>query len=269
MKISDVIAMVAAVVALSALFISIYSAYVTQRVATSGFQSAEHVKSDTANLLAALRGIVIKGVLYTQQDQARRDEPTAPEYIDIRPEKAALQTFLNSSTAIAYYAFVAKKSRQANETGKSGEEWRTFFLLLGQLLSTSNQYSAARQAAHIEKMFDTITNDDIEEMSDGLEDLVGSIKSIMKERQYDPIFNVLVDRPGEQPFDFAEFVKYLREQGVKDPDVDLSWSVISSDVDQTKDAVSRGAKVHVTPSEIIARYPEQAKRFRATTQHGH
>jgi hypothetical protein len=208
-------------------------------------------------------------VLYSQQDKSRRDDATAPEYIDIRPEKTALQAFLNSPTAVAYYVFVAEKSRQASEAGRKEEVWRTFFLRLGQLLNTANQYEAAQQAAQLEKMFDTITDKDIEEMSDSLEDLVSSIKSMMKARPYDPIFNVLVDRPGEQPFDFPKFVKYLREHGVQDPDVDLASSVISGDVNLTKDAFSRGAKVSVTGSDIIARYPEQVKRYRESMQAEH
>jgi hypothetical protein len=269
MKIGDLIALVAAVIAVLALFISIYSAYVTQRVATSGFQSSEHVKSDTATLLATLRAIIIKGVLYTQEDKAVRDDPGNPDYIDIRPEKAMLQTFLSSPTAIAYYAFVAKKSRQATDAGRQGEEWRVFFLRLGQLMSTANQYAAAQQAAHIEKMFDTLTDEDIEGMSEGLEDLVGSIKSIMNERLHDPIFNVVVDKPGEQAIDAVEFVKYLREHGVKDPDVDLFWSAGSGDLDLTKDALARGAKINITDSEIIARYPEQLKSYLNALQKGH
>ena len=52
-EISEVIALVSAVFALLALFVSIYTALVTERVATSGFQSAEKVKSDTASLMAA------------------------------------------------------------------------------------------------------------------------------------------------------------------------------------------------------------------------
>jgi hypothetical protein len=54
LKTSDVIALVAAVVAGLSLAISIYAIGSTERIATSGFQSAQKVKLDTAMLLAAL-----------------------------------------------------------------------------------------------------------------------------------------------------------------------------------------------------------------------
>jgi hypothetical protein len=193
MKASDITALVSAAIAVLALFISIYAAYVTQRVATSGFQSAERVKSDTASLLAALRGIMIKSALYTQTDPKTRDDDQRADFIDIRPEKAAIQSFLNSSTALAYYDFVARKSKAAKEAGKKGEEWRVFFLALATLLHTGNTYGAGLQAAKIEKMFDTVSEEDIEEMSSGLEDLGGSIKRISQDRQNDPLLYVLVD----------------------------------------------------------------------------
>lgn len=115
---SDIIALVSAVVAVVALFVSLYAARVTRRVATSGFQSAERVKSDTANLLAALRGIMIKAALCTQDDPKTRDNKQRADCIDIRPEKAAIQSFLGSSTAIAYYDFAAKRARRRRNRAK-------------------------------------------------------------------------------------------------------------------------------------------------------
>lgn len=259
---SDIIAFVSSAIAAIALFISIYAAYVTQRVATSGFQSAEKLKSDTAALLSNLRGIMVKSALYTQQDPKIRDNPKSPEYIDIGPEKAGIQTFLNSPTAIAYYAYVANKSKKARDTGKKEEEWRVFFLQVEQLLHTGNTYSAGKLAARIEKMFDSVSGQDIEDMSSQLEDLPGSIRQILQERQYDPIFAVLVDETGEKkkrPFD--EFVTYLRAQGIKDPDVDLFWSAINGDASLAEDALKRGAKVNTTDTEIEIRYKELWEKF--------
>ena len=266
LKASDITALVSAVVAVLALFISLYAAYVTQRVATSGFQSAEKVKSDTASLLAALRSIMIKSALYTQQDPKNRDDDTRADYIDIRPEKAAIQNFLISSTAIAYYDFAAKRSKKARETGKKDEDWRVFFLMLVTLLHTDNTYSAGVQAAKLEKMFDTVSEEDIEGMSSGLEDLVGSIKRISQERQNDALLYVLVDNAGKKEASFEDFVGFLRAQGIKDPDVDLFWSAANDDVNLSKDALKRGAKVNTTEGEIKSRYKGLWEKFSSGQQ---
>lgn len=261
MKASDLTALVSAAVAVLALFISIYAAYETQRVATSGFQSAERVKSDTATLLAALRGMMIKSALYTQQDPKTRDDEKRAGYIDIRPEKAVIQSFLNSSTAIAYYDFAAKKSKKAQEVGKKGEEWRVFFLMLVTLLHTDNTYGAGLQAAKLEKLFDTVSEEDIEEMSSDLENLVGSIKRIAEDRRNDPLLYVLVDNLGKNEARFEDFVEFLRKQGIKDPDVDLFSSAGSGDLALAKDALKRGAKVNTTDGEIRSRYKDLWEKF--------
>jgi hypothetical protein len=265
MKLSDVIAMVAAAVAFIALFIGIYAAYVTERVAGSGFQSAERVKADTASLLAALRGIMVKAALYTQQDPASRDDEKKPDYIDVRPEKAVIQGFLNSPTAVAYYVFVAERSKNATKAGKPGEEWRVFFLLIADLLRTSNTYSCGLQAAKIEKMFDTVSDDDIESMSSHLEDLVGSVKGMIRERQNDVLMSVFVDKldSGPDMNEFEAFVGFLRSKGIKDPDVDLFWASTSGDTEVAKDALKRGARVNVTDKEIISRYQQLWKEYSA------
>jgi hypothetical protein len=265
LKTSDVIALVSAAVAGLSLAISIYAISSQERVATSGFQSAQKVKLDTAELLSALRGIMLKAALYTQQDPKRRDDQNYSDYIDIRPEKASIQRFLNSATAVAYYAFVARRSSAAGKAGKKGEEWRIFFLSLAQLLNTSNTYSAGKSAAKIETMFDDVSEEDIEEMSAGLEDLPGSVRKILKGRSDDLIIKVMTELGAKSEADskFPDFVAYLREQGVKDPDVDLFWSAISGDKNVAQDALTRGAKLNTTEGDIISKYQDLWKRFNA------
>jgi len=169
-EISDVIALVSAVFALLALFVSIYTALVTERVATSGFQSAEMVKSDTASLMAALRGIMVKGALYSQLDKTTRDDSKSSGYVDIAPEKTVIQGFIDSPTALAYYAYAADRSKEAREQGDKPEAWRTFFLSLTDVLRTDNPYSAAKKAGELEKMFDAVSDRDLTEISSNLED---------------------------------------------------------------------------------------------------
>lgn len=268
-SVSDLIALVSALVATLALFISIYAARMTRQVATSGFQSAERVKLDTANLLSALRGLMIKGALYTQQDPKIRDDKNSPIHISIDPERTAIQTFLSSSTALAYYAFVSNKSKMARDAGRKGEEWRIFFLYLVQLLQRGNLYEVGKLAGKVEKMFDGVTSVDIEEMSAGLQNLPRAIRKILEERQYDVLLHVLVDMQDEKrQRSFEDFVAFLRNQGIKDPDVDLFWSAIDGSVELAQDALGRGAKVNVTEGEIKTRYKELWNQFNSAKPAG-
>ena len=118
---SDIVAIVSAGIALLALFIGLYASFVAQRVATSDFQAVELVKSETAQLISVLRSLVMKGVVWSQQDKERRDDPNFESYVDTKPERKLIETFQHSSTALAYYTFVAKKSKEARVSGKKGE----------------------------------------------------------------------------------------------------------------------------------------------------
>jgi hypothetical protein len=128
-------------------------------------------------------------------------------------------------------------------------------------LGTDNQYAAAVLAARIEKMLDRVENRDIEEMSADLEDLSGSIKNIMIYRQHDPLLSVLVDRKDDTDSDFDEFLQYLKEQGIKDPDLDLFLAASSGDAELAEDALKRGGRLQATQGDIFQRYPGQLKDF--------
>ncbi len=260
LHVSDVIALASVLVAVVALAMSVYTTYITRHIATTGFQSAERVKSDTAVLLAALRGIMIKSALYTQQNPVIRNDRSRDDFIDISPEKAILQGFLNSSTAVAYYDLVAMKSRSAVEAGKQGEPWRVFFLYLATLLYTANTYAAGKWAARVEKMMDSLSEDDIKTMSNRLENLTGSIKRIAAHRKDDVLLHVLVDSKDEHQ-DFEAFIQFLHAKGIHDPDVDLFRSIISGDAKVREDALKKGARLSVTDTEIITRYKEEWKQF--------
>jgi hypothetical protein len=265
---SDIIALVSAVLAVLALFIGIYAALVTQRVATSGFQSAEKVKSDTATLLATLRSLMIKAALYSQQDPKTRNDEKRPDYIDIRPEKGVIQSFLISPTAVAYYAFVAQRSKKARDAGTKGEEWRIFFARLVDLSHSDNTYAAGLLAGKIEKMFDTVSDADLEKMSSNLEDIIASIKGMAREREHDTLIHVVVDEIGKGEPDFESFISFLRKQSINDPDVDLFWSAMSGDTKLAQDALKRGAKVSITEGEIKARYQQLWEKFKSDQKKG-
>jgi len=268
LKPSDLIASASAVLAFIALLIGIYAAIVTQRVATSGFQSAEKVKSDTAVLVAALHGLIVKAAPYSQEDSKLRDDKNFSEYIDIQPEKAIIQSFLNSPTAIAYYSFVIRKSKEATEAGR-GEEWRVFFAYLSKLTSETSVLSAGKDAVQIEGMFENISDDDLEEMSSSLENLVGTIKTTLRDRRYDTLVEGFVRwvHDGQSHEDDSQtiqkFLSYLRDQGINDPDVDMLWAARSGNSEILRNALQHGANVNVTPSQIISRYKQMWQTFEA------
>jgi len=252
---AETIAYWSAILAVVAAFISLYAVHVTRTVATSGFQSAERVKSDTAGLLAALRSLMVKGALYTQQDSKQRDDASSPGFIDIKPERAVIQMFLCSPTAIAYHSFAADKGREATESGKRSEPWRAFGLQLAGVLQGGNPMSAALQAARLEKLLDGVTDDQLTAISANLEDLPGAIDKLRRARPHDVLTQVLFSMEDDSPHHvLPQFVEFLREQGVDDPEVDLLWASSTGRVDVAQEALKRGASVNVDAKTIIARH---------------
>ena len=265
---SQAIALGSAIVALFSLLVSTYAVKNARRVQTSGFKASESVKSDTARLVATLRSLMLKGVLYTQQERATRDKASEPHFIDLKAEKNAIQDFLTSSTALAYYGYAARSSESSRIQGKEGDEWRIFFLRLVGLLHICNPYAVAKEAAWIEKMIEPITGKDIEYMSAGLNDISATLTQIMQDRQHDPIFHVLVDLNREddkKENDLAlEFILHLELTGKDDNDLRLFAGVIRDDIDKVKAAAEAGAKVNITIGELLRRYKDEFQEFRMT-----
>ena len=137
--------------------------------------------------------------------------------------------------------------------------------MLVQLLHTDNTYQGGVLAARIEKMFDTVSDEDIEQMSSGIENLVGVVRKILEDRVHDPLLFVLVDmQEADRPTrgEFESFVAFLRDQGVTDSEVDLFWSVIKEDKSLAEGALQPGAKLDVTEGAIISRYKGLWEKFK-------
>lgn len=129
----DIVAVLSAAFSGMALVVSVGAAYLARQVTTGDFQAVEKVKTDTAKLIATLRATILKGVMYTQQERTQRDDPSWAEFISTEAERKAIEEFMLSSTALAYHSLVAKKSKAARDANVQGEEWRVFFLVLGDL----------------------------------------------------------------------------------------------------------------------------------------
>jgi len=253
----ELVPIVAAGISLLALFVSLTSHFFSRRAATSDFKAVETVKSDTAQVIAVLRSLIIKGVVFSQQDKKSRNDPTYERFVDNSTERKALESFMNSPTALAYYAHVAKKSKAAREAGNKGEEWRTFFLQLAELRYTSNPWHAAKAAARLEKMFDQITEEDIAGIANGLDDLPRAIRLVISEREHDVLMNAMF-KPADGEIDesnFIEFVKYLRERRkIDDPQLDIFWSAASGDLELLISARERGGNPQLGSGAVIDKY---------------
>lgn len=267
LEFSDVVAIISACIAILALLAGLYGTAVAHRLATSDFEAMEQVKVDTARLIAVLRALIVKGSLYTQQDPEHRDDPQYSQYVDISSELKAIEQFMNSPTALAYHSYVAEKSRGAREAGVEGERWRVFFLEMAELRLTKNPYVAARRAGRLERYFDELGEPELRKLSKNLGDLSTAITLLIAERQHDVLAHVFVEgNLGSSPVseeDFMDFVTFLREvKRIDDPDLDLFSAVGSGgDTESARSALERGASVHVTSGEIVARYRELVGEF--------
>ena len=242
--------------------VSYYSIRRSNQLAGSGFRAAESVKSDTAQLVAAIQGIIYKAAVWSQQDKAQRNSKDHAGYVDIKPEKASIQEFLNSATALAYYIHADKKSMQAKERT---EEWRTFFLKVVELVSAENPWSAGAIAVDLEKQLAGLSDADISEMSKSLENLPDAINKLHDFNQQDivvqTITSVVEERAPSDPKEFERFVKFLRDQGVKDPDVDLFWATFRNDTTLLQNALGAGANPRVTDRQVVSRYKDMWTQF--------
>ena len=266
-SLTDTIAAIAAAISFIALFVGLYAASVSRQVESSGFQAVEKVKLETATFIAVLRSLMVKGALYTQQDQHRRDDPAFEAYLDIEPEQKAILEFMHSPTALAYYSFVAKKSKEARESGKKQEEWRVFFLQLGQLQQTKNPWSAARVAARLERQFDGLAEADFREIASNLDNLPKAIELLFSEREHDVLTYVLVEKEiDDGPLSddhFIDFVQFLRkDKSIDDPELDVFWAAASGDTQLLESAHQRGANLQITSGALIKRYQQWVPEFK-------
>ena len=59
---------------------------------------------------------------------------------------------------------------------------------------------------------------------------------------------------------FERILRYLKEIGIDDPNIDLFLSVIEDDVDKARKALDNGANPNVTDYQIINRYQDYLRK---------
>ncbi|HEX7157922.1 MAG TPA: hypothetical protein VF214_02815 [Edaphobacter sp.] len=201
------------VVSSFALVTSIFAFRHTRGASTSDYQAMQKVKLDTAALIAALRAMMYKGANYSQQPPSLRGMKNYGHYVDLTAEKKVVQDFLCSPTAIAYSSYLTERSKRAKVVG-SGEEWRTFFLQVAELLSENDQRVAAKRAARLEKLFHPLQEDDFKGISENIKDLSGGLKRLFENIKHDPVVDewMKITEPELSPEEFGEFVVFLRRR---------------------------------------------------------
>jgi hypothetical protein len=120
-----------AVSTLFALTAGIIAIAAAQWFGSSDFKAQEAVKADIARVLASLRSIMVKTAVMTQVDQSRETG------LDFDAERKILNNFLSSTTAFAFWSWVAERDESTPEG--TPEAWRLFFFTIAQLLETNQR----------------------------------------------------------------------------------------------------------------------------------
>lgn len=233
-----------------------YSGFLSKRLSSSDYRATQQVKSDTARLLATLRSLMYKGALSRTESQD----------FDISPEKAVIAEFLTSQTGFAYRSLVYEKHSKAEAEGRKEEPWRLFFLYLAELSNSDDAYSAACRAADVELLFDQLTENDISKIAEFNSDLVKAIANNPKSRDGDPVIKAIVESQRERSeLNSSETVaaklKYLKNLGIDDPNIDRFLAEISGNVSAMETALKAGADPHITGGALLNKYADELKDY--------
>ena len=207
LKLSNVIAIGAAIISLSSLYVSYKAIQSAQELASSTFQVSESVKIDLATLLSTLRSLIYKGFAHIDPQLGG---------VSIDAEKEAIQRFLNSPSALAISPY-ASQMNQESEGDEKSNPWSIFFAMLNLLLLTDDPKEAAMIASEISiTYFERLSGDDFKSITENLSDLSTGLQHAKNSK--DPIillFDTLArdriqKREAEGPAEyFLQFATYM------------------------------------------------------------
>ncbi|HEY1352709.1 MAG TPA: hypothetical protein VGF67_24105 [Ktedonobacteraceae bacterium] len=239
----------------SALILSIIAIISTARVSSSDYQAQQEVKATTARLLAIFRSIIVKGVVLSQKSGAT----TSP--LNFEQEKAALNEFLSSTSAFAYWSWEGYKGQRV----QGDEPWRVFFLKLIDILDTEDPQfrTMISRAFELEELLTKLTPRDMEKICHYVADLSQAIGDFETSAEADILINAAkkVYKPVDKKTILSMF-HYLKEtRAVNDPNIDLFLAVDAQSPEQVQVALDAGADMSVTQGQILAKYQSQLKDF--------
>jgi hypothetical protein len=242
--------------AIAALIVSIVAilvaGFVARQVESSGFKAEEQFKADLVNLLAALRGLIVKGIL-ADQDQEPRSTAT---------ELDVIRGFQASTSGIALSAWAVEKGVG---DGPVPGRWRTLSMNLGELAGAMQSGKAEDNvrlrdgATEVELTLDDLASKEVRIISRKVGDLPAFFGSLKETRQKDillrPWFEIYNEiRLESDPKLRLPQLEALRAAGVDDPDLDLWLAFLNDDVPGLKRALDRGANKGISPGEVLRRH---------------
>lgn len=244
------------------LMAGIIAILVTARVSSSDYQAEQALKADTAQLLAGLRSIAVKGAWLSQKSQS------ATWHLDFKREREIINNFLSSTSAFAYWSWVGERGSTA---GSMSEEWRVFFLYLVETLDSEDTdfRTMIRRAVAIEKLLTGLEERDMRRLSGYVSDLSEAVSKFEKSGDSKDvlvkgIYSVYGEDREQKRETFIRMLEHLKQKGVKDPNLDL-WLAVSTpgdNVEQAKAAVAAGADISMTDGQLLAKYAAELQDFK-------
>ena len=252
----------AAVSGVFAVLLGIIAIIVTTRVSSSDYRAEEDVKTQTAQLLACLRSIIMKGVNLSQKPTA------ATTRLTFAKEKELINSFLCSTTAFAYWSWQGHKSELAL-SGKE-EEWRVFFMYLIDILDSDDASDFSMmvgRAVSLEKLLTELGKHDIGKISRYVSNLSGAVGAFRESREKSVIIKAVSEIHGQsQSSDqLRRKLLHLKKKGISDPNVDLFLAVLDpagGDTALARAALEAGADRSMTDGQLLAKYESQLLDYR-------
>jgi hypothetical protein len=233
---------------------------ITAQVESSDYKSQQEVKTDLARLLATLSSAQVRAGI--------KLEPAARAKTDLRVEKAALLTFMQSTTGFAFYGFAAHKSQKS---AKAPQEWRLFHLYMSEMIDTDDVGLLLNRAIRVQNLLTSLRKADLKQLSKAVQDIAHSVAHFDDVVENNVLLKAMrgiygVDpkstpKPEDENARFIAALNFLKLKGVDDPDIDLFLAVDANDTAALQAAIDRGGNVKVTTGELLARHESELKGF--------
>jgi hypothetical protein len=234
--------------------LGIIAIIVASQVSSSDYRAEEDVKAQTAQLLACLRSIILKGIVISQKPA------NATHPITFTKEKEIINSFLSSTTAFAYWSWEGHKS----EVAASGqqEEWRIFFLYVVDILDSDDSLDFRKMIARavaIENLLTGLRKADVHKISGYVSNLAGAVGAFRQSGEKDVLIKAAREtyRRDQNPESTRDKLLHLKNEGVNDPTIDLFLEVLDpagGSPERIKAALDAGADGSMTDVDLLAKY---------------
>ena len=235
----------------------LYSVGASRQISSSDHHAAEQVKSYTARLFASLTSMTEKWALNTA---------AGGDKYDITEEQKVLTDFVNSESAMAFRAWIGDSGATLNE------KWNIFFLILERSSTGRSSEIDINNIVDALLLLESLETKDVKRITRYNSKLVRLVTTGLTDH------NVIVqgaigglDRTNDSPRArgrhgggsderATEQLRWLKKNGISDPDVDMFLGVLTDDVDLVRRAMAEGADLGVPLSSVIDRYRDKLRQ---------